>query len=35
MRSEDFSPDDPAYERLMEIRKRLHGRGARKYWDYH
>ncbi|MBM3472371.1 MAG: DNA primase [Armatimonadetes bacterium] len=35
MRSEDFSPDDPAYRRLMEIRKRLHGRGAREYWDYH
>ena len=35
MRSDDFSPDDPSYQRLMEIRQRLHGKGARKYWDYH
>jgi len=34
LRSEDFSPDDPSYQRLMEIRKRLHGKGEREYWDY-
>lgn len=35
MRSGDGSPEHPAYQRMMEIRKKLHGRGGRDYWDYH
>ena len=31
--SQSLTPDDPAYQRLIEIRRRLHGRGTRDFWD--
>jgi hypothetical protein len=32
--SGEVSADDPRYLRLMEIRKGLHGKGEREYWDF-